>query len=123
MGRAVLLRHDLPDGSSHYDWMIERAGNALITFRTSARVDQGGVGGFEAERIDDHRGAYVTYEGPVSGGRGTVSRVATGELTVAEAPPAAMLIVGRIGRAEGTFQGRALGGGRWRFAFVPSASA
>jgi hypothetical protein len=32
-----------------------------------------------ATRLADHRLAYLDYEGPVSGGRGSVTRVACGE--------------------------------------------
>lgn len=39
----------------------------------------------EAIQLDDHRAAYLDYEGPVSGDRGTVTRVASGEVTWREA--------------------------------------
>jgi hypothetical protein len=88
MLRTVVLRHDLPNGSFHYDWMLERpagprgAGGAderrLMTFRTGVRPDDPASSGFEAERIGDHRVAYLTFEGELSGGRGAVSRVAEG---------------------------------------------
>src|SRR5262245_38456350 len=103
MAKAVLLRHDLPDGGFHYDWMIQRAATAdgpLLTFRTPARIDQPGLTRFEAERLDDHRAAYLDYEGVISGGRGTVSRIATGEVAVSERSPSSILIVGRMGRVE-----------------------
>jgi len=35
----------------------------------------------QAERIGDHRLAYLDYEGPVSGDRGTVARWDAGEYT------------------------------------------
>lgn len=122
MPRAVLLRHDLPDGSFHYDWMIQRSEGVdppLITFRTTARIDQPGVSRFEAERLEDHRAVYLTREGPVSGGRGSVSRVATGEMRVAERAEDAVLIAGHLGRSEGVFEGRRDAGGLWRFSFTP----
>lgn len=89
MGGMVILRHTLPDGSWHYDWMLDpRRDDAagpgvaderrLLTFRTRQRPDEAGRDGFEAERIGGHRAAYLTYEGPLSGGRGVVQRVATG---------------------------------------------
>ena len=74
---TVLLRHELPDGSWHHDWMIDPGDDRpLITFRTPAMIPE--VDRFEAERIGDHRRAYLTYQGPVSGGRGAVRRVAEG---------------------------------------------
>ena len=34
--------------------------------------------GILARRIDDHRAEYLTYEGPISGDRGTVRRLTRG---------------------------------------------
>lgn len=85
MGRWVLLEHTLPDGARHYDWLIDPDGRPetpLMSFRTMARVDRPGEGGFEAERIHDHRRVYLEYEGEISGGRGSVRRVAAGPCRV-----------------------------------------
>ena len=86
MGRWVLLRHDLPDASWHYDWMLERpgavAGSALITFRVLERPDDPRVWEMHAERLPDHRAVYLDYEGEVSGGRGRVTRIAAGSCLV-----------------------------------------
>jgi hypothetical protein len=83
----VLLLHELADGSSHYDWMVEVPGGTvavggagLMTFRVAVRIDGDGVKGFSAERLGDHRAVYLDYEGPISGGRGRVARVAAGEV-------------------------------------------
>lgn len=87
--RCVVLRHDLPDGSWHLDWMIQRppaangAAGTLLTFRTAFRLDlvappphaQGSVE-FEAQRLGEHRPEYLEYEGPLTGNRGTVRREA-----------------------------------------------
>jgi hypothetical protein len=93
MTRWVLLRHDTPTGGWHFDWMLERpsgwyadaAGHAdssdragLITFRVFDRPDDHSVDHFAAERLPDHRSAYLTYEGPISAGRGSVTRLAQG---------------------------------------------
>jgi hypothetical protein len=79
---TVQLLHELPDGSRHVDWMIAqdpRGRDPLVTFRVQQRVDELHAGQrLEAVRIADHRPAYLTYEGPVSGKRGTVSRLARG---------------------------------------------
>jgi hypothetical protein len=37
---------------------------------------------FTAERIGDHRRLYLDYEGPISGGRGSVRRVAEGQAEI-----------------------------------------
>ncbi|MEL6330585.1 MAG: hypothetical protein AAFR38_13080 [Planctomycetota bacterium] len=75
---SVLLEHALPDGTRHLDWMLERASNAerrLVTFRLESGLDPCEEPVFEAERIGDHRAAYLEFEGEVSGGRGVVRRV------------------------------------------------
>jgi len=85
MPRWVLLRHDTPDGRWHYDWMMEPASpreGGLITFRVLVRPDDPHVSGFAAERLPDHRAVYLDYQGPISGGRGEVSRVTEGECQV-----------------------------------------
>ena len=80
--RTVQLLHELPDGTSHVDWMIarDRAGQEpLITFRLQRRIDELKPGQrMAAERIADHRPAYLDYEGPVSDKRGSVRRLAWG---------------------------------------------
>ncbi len=93
----VLLQHDLPDGSSHFDWLIEPtaglppapAGQArdpnercLLSFRVLDRIDRPNVELFPADRLHDHRRHYLTFEGvlPPKAGqpRGSVRRVARG---------------------------------------------
>jgi hypothetical protein len=108
MPRFVLLHHNCPGGHprpSHCDLMFE-ANGALRTWAidalpcslgvtagrgaTAQRVASGcssawaGVriateNGVPAERLPDHRLAYLDYEGPVSNDRGTVSRLDAGE--------------------------------------------
>ncbi len=80
--RTVQLLHELPDGTSHVDWMIarDRAGREpLISFRLPRRIDEMKPGQrMAAERIADHRPAYLDYEGTVSDERGSVRRLAWG---------------------------------------------
>ena len=85
---AIVLLHTLADGSSHFDWMIERPGivdgHRLMTFRVGDRPDQwGGDSGreeqlFHGEQLGDHRAHYLRFEGDIGGGRGVVQRVALG---------------------------------------------
>ena len=85
--QTVLLRHDLPDGTHHFDWFIQRLpepGSPLRAFRVRDRIDGPGLDRFEAEPIGDHRPVYLDYEGPVSGGRGRVRREASGVAEVEE---------------------------------------
>lgn len=81
---TVQLLHTLPDGSSHVDWMLARdpdGAEPLLTFRLGAALHDLAAGqSIDAERIDDHRPAYLAYEGPISGGRGEVRRLASGSV-------------------------------------------
>ncbi|MFM8274474.1 MAG: DNA polymerase ligase N-terminal domain-containing protein [Gemmata sp.] len=67
--RFVVLTHDWP--RPHWDFLVE-SGAVLRAWRLFAEP----VAGTEvaAEPNFDHRLFYLTHEGPVSGGRGTVAR-------------------------------------------------
>jgi hypothetical protein len=69
MPRFVILEHDHP--GRHWDLMLE-AGETLQTWRLSAPPGPGPA--VAAERSFDHRRLYLDYEGPISGGRGQVTR-------------------------------------------------
>lgn len=90
--RFVVLHHTgWPGHADHYDLLLQRAAGrgdddrVLTAFGSLANE-------FPWElcllrRRADHAKAYLTFEGPVSGGRGRVQRVDEGECT-ATAPPA-----------------------------------
>ena len=73
MPQFVLLQHDHPE--LHWDFMLE-SGDVLLTWR----LDQipGELAEIEAQALPDHRKAYLDYEGPVSGDRGSVVRIDRG---------------------------------------------
>jgi hypothetical protein len=79
MPRFVVLTHDHP--FLHWDLMLEQGG-ALRTWRLKKPPDA--QGRIAAEALPDHRLAYLDYEGPVSGGRGTVERWDAGTYEVLE---------------------------------------
>lgn len=122
MARTVLLLHTLPDGSSHYDWLVEEVPGAaaLVSFRVFARIDGGGAMVFEARELPPHRPHYLTHEGPISGDRGAVARIAEG---VVDATPSAgnWVFRGELGRSRGCFAGARLSQGLWRFEFTPTS--
>lgn len=84
MLRYVVLHHQMGasdkirDTDSHFDWMFDR-GDALWTWATDQYPELTSTGPLEAVRLADHRRAYLDYEGLVSGNRGKVSRVESGE--------------------------------------------
>ena len=94
MPRFVILEHDHP--LLHWDFMLEHDG-VLKTWRLPAPpTDLPRT----ALAIGDHRLAYLDYEGPVSGGRGTVKRWDAGAVDV-------------VGISNESWSVR-LHGGRWR---------
>lgn len=80
MAQTVLLLHRHPTEPDHYDWLIDqphlRDEHRLLTFRTTLRPDQ--HRDLIAEKAPLHRAIYLTYQGPLSDNRGTVTRVASG---------------------------------------------
>lgn len=125
MRRMVLLRHTLPDGSWHYDWMIERSvgadpeERALLTFRVAEHPGRAAAGTFAAARLADHRRVYLAHEGEVSGGRGEVRRVSAGRVRVLRETPQGLLIEGEfddLGRGTRWVGVRRGAGDEWEFA-------
>lgn len=71
----AILRHE-GIGQPHFDVMFQTAVDSkLITYRCPAWRPGEPV---EVEKIGDHRQAYLTFEGEISGGRGTVKRIEQG---------------------------------------------
>lgn len=123
MAATVLLLHELPDGTRHYDWMLKVEGSAepgrpLATFRVSERIDLA-EGRFEGERIGDHREAYLTFEGDIGHRRGRVTRMARGEAAIESITGTGLAVVvaweGGPGRR---YVGNADGPRRWIFVAV-----
>jgi hypothetical protein len=78
MLRYVVLHH-IGYGEPHYDLMVEDApGGLLRTWRLDRWPAAEDV---KVTSLPVHRRAYLTYEGPVSGNRGEVRRVAEGVLS------------------------------------------
>ncbi|MEQ8848335.1 hypothetical protein [Botrimarina sp.] len=96
MLRYALLWHECPPGyrdGPHYDLLVERPGAdgehrlaawSLLELPQPWAIALGrapaGAREVAATALADHRAAYLDYEGPVSGGRGTVERVAGGRV-------------------------------------------
>lgn len=94
---AVQLLHSLPDGSAHIDLMIAvdaEAMQPLVTFRLPHPVDELKAGeAVEITALGGHRPQYLTYEGPLSGDRGSVARVWAGRARWIERNPSSMEVV------------------------------
>lgn len=91
MPRFVILEHDHPE--LHWDLMLE-SGAVLRTWRLAVPPRASGER-IAAIALPDHRLAYLDYEGPVSGNRGTVTRWDAGCYEAdAAAPTLALRFVG-----------------------------
>ena len=127
---TVVLRHT-SGAEVHYDWMIQqpdtqRTGDPDARHLATWRIDSPPSAWQTGDRvaalaIGDHRMAYLTYEGELSGGRGRVDRVASGTArAVSWAASGALLEVslggfsGRVQlRREGDAEAREGGEQRW----------
>ncbi|MCE5303444.1 MAG: hypothetical protein LLF97_10095 [Planctomycetaceae bacterium] len=78
MPRFVILRHDSLQGV-HFDWMFE-VGETLKTWSLPKPPTE--EASLDGQRLADHRRAYLDYEGPVSDGRGDVTRWDCGDYTL-----------------------------------------
>ena len=72
--RYAVLHHTGVE-SPHFDLLFETAAGSLLTTYRSDRWPPTTVLG---DRLADHRRIYLEYEGPISGNRGQVRRVAGG---------------------------------------------
>ena len=119
MPRFVILRHDMPAGSSrgsHFDLMLEQ-GEML---RTWALADLPLAGqAVAAEALPDHRLAYLDYQGEVAGSRGSVSRVEAGEYQVVLEAPGSLEIQTIGTSLRGKLTLTRAGTDHWQAAFVP----
>lgn len=86
--RFVILRHDTGPGldrtsQSHFDWMFQ-VDDRLKTWATATIDNFDGAITLDADQLADHRVAYLEYQGTLSGERGRVTRVRSGQFTVVE---------------------------------------
>ncbi|HEY2893290.1 MAG TPA: DNA polymerase ligase N-terminal domain-containing protein [Pirellulales bacterium] len=101
MPRYVVLHHEMPTGprQSHWDLMLE-FGTALRTWELKDELSAS-QRPLQAEALPDHRLEYLTYEGPVSGGRGAVTRWDAGSYEVELDAPAELRVSLAGQRLEG----------------------
>ena len=114
---TVLLRHSLPDGSHHFDWMLARDDSgSLLTFRLDEDISLG-CQRFSGPRLPEHRRRYLEYEGPVSGDRGRVDRVARGDCEILLEGHEEVLVRVALGSLSGEIRGEAVEDGLFLFGF------
>lgn len=118
MPRFVVLEHDSPRGL-HWDFMLEH-GEVLVTWALPS--PPGSAAEVTAESLPDHRPLYLDYEGPVSGGRGTVVRWDKGTYEIrhhTESEWAVYLIGNRL-RGEVHLRQLPNDLKAWQFTFTPA---
>jgi len=104
MESAFVIQIHSGHGPTHYDLMLE-AGQALATWRLDRPPTELSVGQeVRAEKLPDHRRAYLTYEGPVSRGRGEVRVLDRGAYDAAEASDERWMVTLRGRRVRGCFE-------------------
>lgn len=126
---VVILRHELPSGEWHYDWLIATAGSAgarpggedvrdVAAWRVEQLPWQAG-GAFEAIRLPPHRRLYLRFEGDIGGGRGRVEAVWRGEGRIVTADSGSAEIEVILDGVPRRYLGRDVGEAgeerRWRF--------
>jgi hypothetical protein len=114
--RFVVQMHST-SGDVHWDFMLEY-GNNLQTYRLDIDPSLIADEPVKAERIFDHRLEYLTYEGPISGGRGTVRISDRGTFTIIRQDQRRieLSLEGQV--LKGEFRLEHAGGKQWHLARV-----
>jgi hypothetical protein len=129
MPRFVLLLHQCPDRRprpTHCDLMLEK-GDVLETWalvelpcgwiELADDLQIADSNTISVERLADHRLAYLDYEGPVSGDRGSVRRLDTGTFkTLSDSQTHAL--VGELIRGRITLQPSSDPRSQWQLVFT-----
>jgi hypothetical protein len=114
MPRYVILEHDTPQGL-HWDVMLQW-GEVLRTWAAPDLPDSKLT--LNVRDLPDHRAAYLDYEGPVSGGRGSVSRWDQGTYEIVQQSDTRLVVELSGQRMTGRAvlqRGEAADAWQWRF--------
>jgi hypothetical protein len=116
MPRYVVLQHESPRGL-HWDFMLELS-TALATWALPEPPDA--TRAMLAEALPDHRLDYLDYEGPISGGRGSVTRWDTGTYVLKRRSGAELVVTLEGERLAGTAAIERTPGDptHWQFSFT-----
>lgn len=117
---TALLLHRTATGS-HHDWLVggpdyrRDASSRLWTARVGPGSSAWGSSGvFQMQEIAGHRRVYLGYQGPITGGRGTVVRVDRGWVLPVLWTPGRMVWEVRMQRFRGRIESVRVGQDRWR---------
>ena len=119
--RFVVLRHEpgvAGPSELHWDLMLE-FGDSLRTWALQSEPHAGTR--TAADELPRHRSAYLDYEGPISGGRGSVSRFDRGSFDVVRDSPEQLAVDLHGDLLEGRLQlQRGSTNQRWTALFILS---
>jgi len=115
LGRYVVLAHTRADGT-HCDLMLEAKGT-LVTWALDNLELLVNSPEAQGRRLPDHRTAYLEYEGPISGGRGSVKRIAAGSILKLDRDDCRVCAV-LAGNLAGTLTAEHLHEDTWRLTFL-----
>ena len=121
MPEAFVIHIHSGFGPTHCDLMLQH-GRTLLTWRLAADPAALAAGRrCPARPIQDHRPAYLDYEGPIGGERGRVRRLDGGTWQLLRRGPARWEFRLAGGRLSGRFCLRRAGDGpdEWEFAAAP----
>lgn len=120
--RTVLLRHHNAQGS-HFDWLMEDPAWAgpmdddqRGLWASRVELDTGDwqpAGRWLVHRLPPHRRLYLHHEGPIGGGRGTVTRVDEGESAIETWSASRCVVHVLMGRFCGRVQLERVDGALW----------
>ena len=79
--KFVIVKHITPQKDIHWDFMLE-TGDVLGTWRIDIPPEELGEQIAAAEKIFDHSKKFLTYEGPVNEGKGSVCIAESGTYEV-----------------------------------------
>lgn len=121
---CAILLHTPPPGAAwraHFDFLVEPpepfpgadAGRLWTARMDLSPAEWAKAGTFPLVALPPHRRDYLTYEGPVSGGRGNVKRVDAGEAAAKFWTADAIELELRLGTFSGHLMLRRTEGEQW----------
>jgi hypothetical protein len=126
---TVLLRHETA-GGVHHDWLMADPRKSadpesrLWTGRVGPPSrDWADLGTWPVQPIGAHRRDYLTYEGPLSGGRGRVTRVDEGTFVPLDWTKTRILIDLKFRHCQGRVELVPIDQGLWRATLSASEQA
>jgi hypothetical protein len=103
MKRHFVIHKHTQEGQVHWDLMIE-SGNKLKTWRLDNPPEKSATEKTKATPIFDHDKKFLTYQGPVNKGKGTVEIADEGNCTIELTSEKEMKIIFEGNKLSGSFR-------------------